>query len=180
MANIHEAPRPQEGLLRKYPNHSEGLPPIRGGENALFDLCDVPPLVIDGRTIPNAPGLEKKMADALAILCDHLGLPADGIPADGKFNGREIIASTKAYVDPETGETCLGADSLGLVEIIMDLEDKVGVVIPDEEAEAIGRVFHIAHYLNVKADEEQNPGTMAKWLKRREQEVAAFKAKKNK
>ena len=37
-------------------------------------------------------------------------------------------------------ETDLEVDSLGVVELLMALEDEFGVTIPDEEAEGIGTV----------------------------------------
>ncbi|MEE9582897.1 MAG: acyl carrier protein [Acidimicrobiia bacterium] len=39
-----------------------------------------------------------------------------------------------------TFEEDLEVDSLGVVELLMALEDNFGVAIPDEEAEAIGTV----------------------------------------
>jgi acyl carrier protein len=44
-------------------------------------------------------------------------------------------------ITPEASfETDLEVDSLGVVELLMALEDEFGVVIPDEEAEKIGTV----------------------------------------
>ena len=41
----------------------------------------------------------------------------------------------------------LGADSLDLVEMIMEMEDKFGVKIPDEEAEKIVTVGNAVDYI---------------------------------
>jgi len=60
-----------------------------------------------------------KMTD---LLVEELGLERDKITAEAKF------------------EEDLEVDSLGVVELLMALEDTFGVAIPDEEAEAIGTV----------------------------------------
>lgn len=44
----------------------------------------------------------------------------------------------------------LGADSLETVELIMGLEDKFGVTIPDEEAEGIRTVQAAIDYIESK------------------------------
>lgn len=60
-----------------------------------------------------------KMTD---LLVEELGLERDNITETAKF------------------EEDLEVDSLGVVELLMALEDTFGVAIPDEEAEAIGTV----------------------------------------
>ena len=44
----------------------------------------------------------------------------------------------------------LGADSLDLVELTMELEDKFGIEIPDEEAEKLNTVNEIIEYIKTK------------------------------
>ena len=44
--------------------------------------------------------------------------------------------------------TDLGADSLDLVEILMSLEDEIGVSIPDEEIAEIKTVKQIVDFVN--------------------------------
>jgi len=63
--------------------------------------------------------VESKMAD---LLVDELGID------------REKIAMSASF------EEDLEVDSLGVVELLMALEDNFGVSIPDEEAEKIGTV----------------------------------------
>ncbi len=63
--------------------------------------------------------IEAKMKE---LLVEELGLDADAITMDARF------------------EEDLEVDSLGVVELLMALEDNFGVQIPDEEAEAIGTV----------------------------------------
>jgi len=56
------------------------------------------------------------------LLVEELGLDADKITPAARF------------------EEDLEVDSLGVVELLMALEDNFGVQIPDEEAESIGTV----------------------------------------
>ncbi len=57
-----------------------------------------------------------------AVLVDELGLDADKVTMEASF------------------DQDLEVDSLGVVELLMALEDNFGVAIPDEEAENIGTV----------------------------------------
>ncbi len=63
--------------------------------------------------------IESKLTE---LLVEELGLDADKITMDATF------------------EEDLEVDSLGVVELLMALEDNFGVTIPDEEAESIGTV----------------------------------------
>lgn len=63
--------------------------------------------------------IESKLTD---LLVDELGIERDDIRPDAKF------------------EEDLDVDSLGVVELLMALEDSFGVKIPDEEAEQISTV----------------------------------------
>jgi acyl carrier protein len=63
--------------------------------------------------------VEAKLVD---LLVDELGLDRDKITMEARF------------------EEDLDVDSLGVVELLMALEDNFGVKIPDEEAEKIGTV----------------------------------------
>ena len=63
--------------------------------------------------------VEKKLA---ALLVEELGIEADNITMEARF------------------EEDLEIDSLGVVELLMALEDNFDVKIPDEEAEQIGNV----------------------------------------
>ncbi len=65
------------------------------------------------------PEIESKMTE---LLVEELGLDEDKIKLDARF------------------EEDLEVDSLGVVELLMALEDNFGVQIPDEEAESIGTV----------------------------------------
>jgi len=63
--------------------------------------------------------IESKMTD---LLVEELGLDRDKVTPAARF------------------EEDLEVDSLGVVELLMALEDTFGVKIPDEEAEKIGTV----------------------------------------
>ena len=64
------------------------------------------------------------------VLVTELGLDADKITEDASF------------------EEDLEVDSLGVVELLMALEDEIGVKIPDEEAEnihTVGQAVDLVH-----------------------------------
>ena len=63
--------------------------------------------------------IETKLTD---LLVDELGIDRESIKSDARF------------------EEDLEVDSLGVVELLMALEDNFGVKIPDEEAEQITTV----------------------------------------
>ncbi|MDF2674150.1 MAG: acpP [Clostridiales bacterium] len=46
----------------------------------------------------------------------------------------------------------LGADSLDVVELIMDLQDEFNLEIPDEEAEKIQKVSDVVNYIKEHTD----------------------------
>ena len=69
------------------------------------------------------PEIESKLVD---LLVDELGLERDDITMEAKF------------------EEDLDVDPLGVVELLMALEDNFDVKIPDEEAEKITTVGEAA------------------------------------
>jgi acyl carrier protein len=73
--------------------------------------------------------IESKLTD---LLVDELGIERDGISLDAKF------------------EEDLDVDSLGVVELLMALEDNFGVKIPDEEAEQITTVGEAVDLVEIK------------------------------
>jgi acyl carrier protein len=73
--------------------------------------------------------IESKLTE---LLVEELGLDADKITMDATF------------------EEDLEVDSLGVVELLMALEDNFGVTIPDEEAEAIGTVGQAVDIVELK------------------------------
>ena len=73
--------------------------------------------------------IEAKLTD---LLVDELGIERDDITTDAKF------------------EEDLDVDSLGVVELLMALEDNFGVKIPDEEAEQITTVGEAVDLVEIK------------------------------
>ena len=64
-----------------------------------------------------------------AMLAEALNLPLEKVTADAKI------------VDD------LGADSLDVVELLSQLEDEYGIIIPDEEVETLVTVADVAAVL---------------------------------
>lgn len=69
------------------------------------------------------------LSEIQAILVEQLGVDAS-----------EVVETASFSED-------LNADSLDLVEMIMEMEDKFGVKIPDEEAEKIVTVGNAVDYV---------------------------------
>lgn len=67
--------------------------------------------------------------DVKAVIVEQLSVNADEVKLESKF------------VDD------LGADSLDVVELVMELENKFNIEIPDEEAEKISTVKDVVDYI---------------------------------
>jgi acyl carrier protein len=65
----------------------------------------------------------------IQIVCDNLGV-----------NKEQVSRSTKFQDD-------IGADSLDIVELVMELEEEFEITIPDEEAEKIKTVGEAIDYI---------------------------------
>jgi acyl carrier protein len=64
----------------------------------------------------------------------------------------EKLGVDEADIKPEASFTNdLGADSLDIVELVMEFEKQFGVNIPDEDAEKISTVGDAVSYLEEKA-----------------------------
>jgi acyl carrier protein len=59
----------------------------------------------------------------------------------------EIIKMDATFVED------LSADSLDIVELIMDIEDKFEIEIPDSDAEKMVTVSDVVDYIKVKKEE---------------------------
>jgi acyl carrier protein len=66
---------------------------------------------------------------ALKILCEKLAVNREGVTHSSSL------------------ETDLGADSLAIVELLMSVEEELGIVIPDEEAQKMKTVGDILDYI---------------------------------
>ena len=63
------------------------------------------------------------------IIAKSLGISLDSIKDDSNFIND------------------LGADSLNIVEIVMEIEDEYGIVIPDEDVEELNTVGDLKNYI---------------------------------
>ncbi|MCX7766980.1 MAG: acyl carrier protein [Candidatus Sumerlaeia bacterium] len=68
---------------------------------------------------------------------------------------KNIIVNKLGSSEDEVKESAsfvedLGADSLDIVELIMDLEEEFGIEIPDEDAEKIRTVGEAIKYIEAK------------------------------
>ncbi|MDO8638944.1 MAG: hypothetical protein Q7R43_05185 [Candidatus Daviesbacteria bacterium] len=129
----------------------------------------VPPLFIDGLEIPSLMPEDKYLKIKEAIAEKAIGKKGD--------IGKVV---DDAYIAVPTNEGGLGADSLGLVEIIMEVEDILETEIPDNQAEVVGRVYHVAHLYNVREAEIKMPGILDKWLAIRNREIDEYLAQRGK
>ena len=78
--------------------------------------------------------VEEVREKVISIVSEQLNIPKDDIKLDSAF-----IADLKA-------------DSLDLVELVMEFEKAFGITIPDEDAEKIGTVGDAVTYLTSKAN----------------------------
>jgi acyl carrier protein len=72
---------------------------------------------------------EEILEQVKTVLSDKLGIDDSEITEDASF------------------EEDLGADSLDLVEVVMDLEDQFGLKIPDEDARGLTTVGKAIDYV---------------------------------
>lgn len=68
--------------------------------------------------------------DVKSVVVEQLSIDADAVKMDSK-----IIED-------------LGADSLDVVELIMALEEKFGIEIPDSDAEKLIKIEDVVNYIN--------------------------------
>lgn len=63
----------------------------------------------------------------------------------------ERMGVDQEQVKPEASfKEDLGADSLDVVEFIMELEDQFGIEVPDEDAEKLRTVEDVVKYIETK------------------------------
>lgn len=81
-------------------------------------------------TAANAEGRERRIEQLIIdIISQHLGVRRD-----------EVTLSTRLVED-------LGADSLDVVELIMELEEEFRITIPDDRAEKLRTVGNCVEYV---------------------------------
>jgi acyl carrier protein len=70
------------------------------------------------------------------IIAANLGIDADNVRF--AFSSKDLLASS--YKE-------LGADSLDLYSIMMDIEEALGVMVPDRDAQRLGTVSDTVEYV---------------------------------
>src|SRR3981081_4644794 len=103
------------------------------------------PLSIPHATHPTAtfweesvvPSVEERVID---IVCENLGVNKDQVTRNTSF------------------QEDIGADSLDIVELVMELEEEFEITIPDEEAENIKTVGQAIDCIEAKLKEKGSGG----------------------
>ena len=90
-------------------------------------LAIVPPAAVEGGVHVEREEIIEKVK---AVIVEQLNVEEEDVTEDASF------------VDD------LGADSLDIVELVMALEDKFGISIPDEEAENIKTVGNAVEFIS--------------------------------
>ena len=76
----------------------------------------------------------------IQIVCDNLGVNKEQVTRNSSF------------------QEDIGADSLDIVELVMELEEEFEITIPDEEAEKIKTVGQAIDYIEAKLKEKGSGG----------------------
>ena len=79
----------------------------------------------------------------IQIVCDNLGVNKDQVKRTTSF------------------QEDIGADSLDIVELVMELEEEFDIQIPDTDAEKIKTVGEAIDYIEVKQKEKGSGGDAA-------------------
>src|SRR5208282_947451 len=82
------------------------------------------------------PGVATPEERIIQIVCDNLGVSKDQVTRNTSF------------------QEDIGADSLDIVELVMELEEEFEITIPDEEAEKIKTVGQAIDYIENKLKEK--------------------------
>src|SRR5439155_7675069 len=78
------------------------------------------------RENPTVPSVEERVID---IVCENLGV------------NKEQVTRQTSFIDD------VGADSLDIVELVMELEEEFEITIPDDQAEKIKTVGEAIDYI---------------------------------
>ena len=81
-------------------------------------------------------GNDKIQERVIQIVCDNLGV------------NKEQVTRTTSFTED------VGADSLDIVELVMELEEEFEITIPDEEAEKIKTVGEAIDYIEKELAQE--------------------------
>jgi acyl carrier protein len=73
----------------------------------------------------------------IEIVCEHLAV------------GKEKVTRSTSFIED------IGADSLDIVELVMELEEEFDIQIPDDQAEKIKTVGEAIDYIEAKIKDKQ-------------------------
>ena len=73
----------------------------------------------------------------IEIVCEHLAV------------GKEKVTRSTSFIED------IGADSLDIVELVMELEEEFDIQIPDDQAEKIKTVGEAVDYIEAKIKDKQ-------------------------
>jgi len=74
-----------------------------------------------------------------------------------KIIEEQLMVDASEITDKVTFIDDLGADSLDIVEMIMELEEEFGITIPDEDAEKITTVGEAIEYIKNLVGQKEEP-----------------------
>ncbi len=72
-----------------------------------------------------------------------------------KIIEEQLMVDASEITEEATFTDDLGADSLDIVEMIMELEDEFGIEVPDEEAEKLTTVGKAIEYIKGLAEQRE-------------------------
>jgi acyl carrier protein len=75
----------------------------------------------------------------IEIVCEHLAV------------NKENVTRNTSFIED------IGADSLDIVELVMELEEEFDIQIPDDQAEKIKTVGEAIDYIETAVKNKQNP-----------------------
>ncbi|MEO6366620.1 MAG: acyl carrier protein [Steroidobacteraceae bacterium] len=55
----------------------------------------------------------------------------------------------REQVKPDAALAALGVDSLGLIELMFEVEDRFGITLPDDQAPALVTIADVVNYIDV-------------------------------
>lgn len=143
----------EQFIRRPYPNTP--LPEGGGIGKKTYELK------VGGKKVPDAMGPEL-FGELKGIVATGLQVPVEQVTDNARFFGKENGG--------------LGADSLDLVKLIIDFEEKTDVQIQDKDEYLLGRVHHMRDYYNIAKLGDN--AVLESWRKQREAEIE--ESKKNK
>ena len=85
--------------------------------------------------------------DAPCPKCGHLLLTSSRLLRAITRQFQDVLNTSEGVLDADTKFSELGSDSLDTVELVMELEEEYGVMIPDEIASEFKTVGDVVRYI---------------------------------